>query len=789
MSYDEWEYVYEDDDDEESDESYDEYEEPEYEEEEPEEDKGDWESYYLEDEGRGDDDDLRERIEETAEGELWYAQDERQAQQPTNTWEYYEALFGDDTAGTAETPGDRAPLITERAPAEGPPPAGGWAYYEALFGRDRPDDQPAPAPAPAPGAEVVVEAPTTWADGTPMDDKSQRQARVYQIFREEGHDAEGARVAVAVTEQEGGLYGAVNRTDPGGSYGPFQLNAGGGEFNNFVPWVSEYLGRPVSREEAFALAADIDLSSRFAARNYLGNTIKRGQAQNIHGSDLATYAQRYGQVSVQPWVAGQHYGRMFATEDPFEAALAVAVPKPGTRAKANAQLPPGHHDGDGHKHGVATPYTQEQVSKDGTKWTVAFDYDQPYTNPFNPAIPRHRGVDLQVTGMANGGMGTPYTAFRNGRVAHIIVDTGDPNGRYDRYFHNNAVSVKEGDQVVAGQTKLGIVGETGTKGFPHLHYEVSQGINGDPMGRTIDPRPFIGPPSQATAAATPPPRPPQRGDADVRPRAAPVALPPHQPGMVYTVGDKRVSRTEYEQLAQKQADERQDFLLSMPEATRASYVEWEAYRKSRGLSPADIPEFRAHLGRLGAPDPWQQQEQEQARVTQSNAESRQRFLAQLPEATQQAYVEWEGYRKSRGEDPGDIAEFRAHLDRLGAPNPWAEQERHNAAVAANNARVAQQNAVRPGAPGAAPGAPGTRPVYMLGDREISEAEYRRLEAENEAEQARIATHNAGVAAQNARIAEQNAAVYARNDAHNAEVARRNAAADREQAAIGSYTQQ
>jgi hypothetical protein len=169
---------------------------------------------------------------------------------------------------------------------------------------------------------------------------------------------------------------------------------------------------------------------------------------------------------------------------------------------------------------VARPYTQRQVDKAGHTWTIAFDYNQPYENPFNPDIPNHRGVDLRVTGAENGGMNMPYTAFRNGVVSNItrdehggigvIVDTGDPTARYDRYFHNNAVAVKEGDQVVAGETNLGLIGQTGTEGFPHLHYEVSQNINGDPMGQTIDPRPYMSVPGQATpsqiaAAANPAP--------------------------------------------------------------------------------------------------------------------------------------------------------------------------------------------------------------------------------------------------------------------------------------------
>jgi len=185
--------------------------------------------------------------------------------------------------------------------------------------------------------------------------------------------------------------------------------------------------------------------------------------------------------------------------------------------------------------------------------------------------------------------------------------------------------------------------------------------------------PVAAAPAAAAPAAVPAPgaaRPAPRADADVGPRAGAGSAP-----------------------------------KPMPPETQAALTEWQRFRRSRGESETDIPAFRAHLGRLGAPDPWAADEQARAEVTQRNAEVRTKFIAQLPEPTQKAYVEWEAMRQSRGEDVTDIPAFRAHLDRLGAPNPWTQQEQErarveaeNARITAHNAEVARQNATRAAQP-------------------------------------------------------------------------------------------
>lgn len=133
----------------------------------------------------------------------------------------------------------------------------------------------------------------------------------------------------------------------------------------------------------------------------------------------------------------------------------------------------------------------------GLEWSVAFGFDQEYDNPFNPNIPRHRGVDLVLPGRDNG-RGTPYGAFTSGTVEALtnepnggkgIIIKGD-DGLFHRYFHNDAIRVKKGQRIEKGQI-IGVLGATGSEDFPHVHYEVSRNLNGDPMGQTIDPSSYV----------------------------------------------------------------------------------------------------------------------------------------------------------------------------------------------------------------------------------------------------------------------------------------------------------
>lgn len=141
---------------------------------------------------------------------------------------------------------------------------------------------------------------------------------------------------------------------------------------------------------------------------------------------------------------------------------------------------------------------QPQGPSPADAYDVAFGFNQAYDNPFNANIPRHRGVDLVVRGAANNGRGAPVQAFRGGTVVAVTEDPNggngviiqNPDGLYDRYFHFDSINVKTGQQIQPGQP-IGVLGASGTEGFPHVHYEVSRGINGDPMDSLIDPTPYM----------------------------------------------------------------------------------------------------------------------------------------------------------------------------------------------------------------------------------------------------------------------------------------------------------
>lgn len=755
----------------------------------------------------------------------------------------------------------------------------------------------APRASADPNAPTQPGPPAQWDDGAPMTEEEKRLARVYEQSVASGLDDEGARVMVAVAKTENGLFGAVG--DQGTSFGPFQLHVGG-QFDNFVKWVKEQGIQGDPR----ALANDIDLATRFAAENYLGRTIRQGQEQGLHHSQLATYAQAHGQVSINPERTGQNYAALFYNQplpngqgtgfrDRYKDALAAAVPTQQQRDERGKALPPGHYIGDGHDHDKpATPYTDQVAAPDGSIWTIAFDYDQPYANPFNKDIPRHRGIDLIVPnaeqyGLGKNGEGATYTAFQSGVVVGITNDehggigiiTQDPKtGLYSRYFHNNNVLVKQGDQVVAGQTPLGVVGETGSGGFPHLHFEVSRNINGDPTGQTIDPRQFVAAPVRSTTrAATPATAPtvttfatPNKSgvrqttdgiivhttnggaadaqaefDATIRhfndPNArvsANAVIGPdgtiaftgnwddqtwharsqnsHKIGIeiAQTAADnlagKPITDAQYQSLAwlTKQLSDRYGFDINRttirghsetPDGQGDHKVDpgrqfdWDRYiaaaRSGGAAAPhaarAQAPRARdpnnpfdrsgvtvnrqpvtAQSQRAPEPDnPFDRTPRApvQAAARPANAEE----FAQREEAARQSMGldkhsfdllrEWQ--RSLRPDEDGtDVAAFRAHLGRLGAPDPWTQREQ--AQQAAQAAAQRQQ---------AAPQQPGTRTIWRdRNGNEITEAEANRLNAE--------------VAARNAEIDRQNAAITRINEGEQA----RYAAAQQEVAAVRAW---
>ncbi|RKN44458.1 M23 family metallopeptidase [Micromonospora endolithica] len=113
----------------------------------------------------------------------------------------------------------------------------------------------------------------------------------------------------------------------------------------------------------------------------------------------------------------------------------------------------------------------------------AFDFNSPYGMRWGKL---HTGVDLVVP------EGTPYVSVHDGMVTKagwfggygyaVIVQHAD--GSEAIYGHSSAVSVREGQQVKAGD-QLGLVGMTGHAYGSHLHLEIH--VKGEPR----DPVPYL----------------------------------------------------------------------------------------------------------------------------------------------------------------------------------------------------------------------------------------------------------------------------------------------------------
>jgi hypothetical protein len=128
---------------------------------------------------------------------------------------------------------------------------------------------------------------------------------IYNIAKSVGLDEDGSRVAVAIAKTEGGLCGGVGDRDGGGSYGPFQFYWKG-QLANYA----KALGVDLRAAANYVLANPLN-AAEWGLRNYLGAAIRKGQSLGLTGPELATYAQTYGQVSVDPWKAGQNYVALY----------------------------------------------------------------------------------------------------------------------------------------------------------------------------------------------------------------------------------------------------------------------------------------------------------------------------------------------------------------------------------------------------------------------------------------------------------------------------------------------
>ncbi|HMF41116.1 MAG TPA: peptidoglycan DD-metalloendopeptidase family protein [Polyangia bacterium] len=135
-----------------------------------------------------------------------------------------------------------------------------------------------------------------------------------------------------------------------------------------------------------------------------------------------------------------------------------------------------------------------------SRWKTQFDFGQTYTGDYRTGTP-HRGVDVVPSG--GGGVGTEVDAFAPGTVSSIFRDPGgagglivyvqDQDGLTHAYMHLNSVAagLQVGQHVDRG-TPIATMGESGTEGSPHLHYEVRKNAaSGDPLDQLIDPRPYL----------------------------------------------------------------------------------------------------------------------------------------------------------------------------------------------------------------------------------------------------------------------------------------------------------
>jgi murein DD-endopeptidase MepM/ murein hydrolase activator NlpD len=139
-------------------------------------------------------------------------------------------------------------------------------------------------------------------------------------------------------------------------------------------------------------------------------------------------------------------------------------------------------------------------------WKTQFDFGATYTGDYRTGTP-HRGVDLVPS--SGRGIGTEVDAFTPGTVTNIFRDSGagglivyvqDADGLTHAYMHlaGTQPGLAVGQHVDRG-TPIAMMGESGTEGSPHLHYEVRKNAgSGDPLNQLIDPRPYLAGSKQPT---------------------------------------------------------------------------------------------------------------------------------------------------------------------------------------------------------------------------------------------------------------------------------------------------
>jgi len=145
-------------------------------------------------------------------------------------------------------------------------------------------------------------------------------------------------------------------------------------------------------------------------------------------------------------------------------------------------------------------YTGEII--DGWVWPIAIDY-RGINSSFGPRWGKfHYGVDLGGRRWPNAPIlaakaGLVIWAGARGTYGNLVVIAHE-DGLQTRYAHMSAITVKEGEQVKAGQ-QIGKQGSTGHVTGPHLHFEVAIPNKKNPMApmsqaeKAFDPMIFLGP--------------------------------------------------------------------------------------------------------------------------------------------------------------------------------------------------------------------------------------------------------------------------------------------------------
>ncbi|WP_326599051.1 M23 family metallopeptidase [Streptomyces sp. NBC_01803] len=132
------------------------------------------------------------------------------------------------------------------------------------------------------------------------------------------------------------------------------------------------------------------------------------------------------------------------------------------------------------------------VVRDADAWVAPVSghpVSEPYGTPGSWAAGHHTGVDFATpigTTVSSVGPGTVMLAENSGDYGELVI-VKMTDGYYTLYAHLSEISVREGQQVKAGN-QVGETGDTGNSTGPHLHFEVRAGAE---YGTDVDPIAYL----------------------------------------------------------------------------------------------------------------------------------------------------------------------------------------------------------------------------------------------------------------------------------------------------------